>query len=98
MTMAVSTPRSAGSTVDMTSALQSHGRGALSGSPVADDLHWAFSEDANGRWRWSVTARSGRVIVRSAILFESRAECVVDATRYGYAEGAWDAARESQPQ
>ncbi|HEX2831272.1 MAG TPA: hypothetical protein VHP37_33405 [Burkholderiales bacterium] len=58
-------------------------------SPPADDLNWAFSEDANGRWRWGVTARNGHVIVHSAIRFDSRAECIADARRYGYAEGAW---------
>ena len=70
----------------MAAATQSH-HGGEHAPP--DDLHWAFSEETNGRWRWRVTARSGRVIVCSAIRFESKAECIADARRYGYAEDAW---------
>jgi hypothetical protein len=73
----------------MASAIQSHESGDRAAPPATDDLHWAFSEDVNGRWLWRVTARSGHVIVRSAIRFDSRAECVADATRYGYAADGW---------
>jgi hypothetical protein len=77
----------------MATAFPAQNSGDLAPRAPADDLHWAFSEDANGRWRWGVTARSGQVVVRSAVRFDSRAECVADATRYGYAEDAWRAAR-----
>jgi len=47
---------------------------------------WEFSRDRRG-WYWFCL--DGDSVTESAQLFHSRAECIADAMRHGYADARW---------
>ncbi|MGZ5150395.1 MAG: hypothetical protein ACXWI6_10145 [Burkholderiales bacterium] len=47
---------------------------------------WQFSRDGTG-WYWFCLDRE--LVMESSEVFQSRAECIADAMRHGYADAGW---------